>query len=187
MSQRNSPFAAFETPLTDQRAAGWDLMECDKPPRLFKRHSPPHLVYAPDWENAVPNLIEKLASQISEKKKLEIRFNLLEILTNELQARIYKLENAQTKIIPINTFAPEPYELLKPILVSVQSVGDEFEAGWFDANIHSAGDNEEEAVTNLKSLILDYFDSFSKEPNEKLGIEPKRQFAVIKTFIPKKA
>ena len=188
MNPRNSPFAAFESPLTTgQRAPEWDLMECDKPRRLIRRHSSPHIVYAADWENAVPNLILQLASQISEKKKLEIRFNLLEILTRELKARVNKLESAQTKIIPINTFAPEPYELLKTIFVTVQSVEDEFEAGWYDANIHTSGENEEEAVSNLKSLILDYFDSFSKEPAEKLGIEPKRQFAIIKTFIAKKA
>ena len=58
-----------------------------------------------------------------------------------------------------------------------------FEAGWFDANIHTTGENEEESVANLKSLILDFFDSFSREPIEKLGPEPKRQLAVIKQFL----
>jgi hypothetical protein len=187
MSQRNSQFAAFETPLTGQRATEWDLMDCDKPPRFVKRHSSPHIVYAPDWANSVPNLIAKLASQISEKKKLEIRFNLLEILAGELQARISKLESVQTKIIPINTFAPEPYELLKTFLVSVQSVEGGFEAGWFDANIHSTGDNEEEAVSNLKSLILDFFEIFSSESPDKLGLEPKRQLEILKQYIQKKA
>jgi hypothetical protein len=108
---------------------------------------------------------------------------LFEILTNDFQIRLHKLESAQTKIVPINTFAPEPYELLKTFLVSVQSVEGGFEAGWYDANIHTTGENEEEAVSNLKSLILDFFDSLSKESQEKLGIEPKRQLAVIRIFI----
>jgi hypothetical protein len=185
MSQNKSPFEVFETSPSREKAGGWDLMECDRNPSTIKRHFSTH-IYATDWEDAVPNLIAKLVSEIANKKKLELRFNLLEILANDLQVRIYKLENSRPEIVAINTFAPELYELLKPILVSVHAVEEEFEAGWFDANIHAMGENEEEAVSNLKSLILDYFDSFSKEPVEKLGIEPKRQLAVIKTFIQRK-
>jgi hypothetical protein len=185
MSPNNSPFGIFETYLSRQKTTKWDLADCDRHPRVIKRRLPPH-AYAPNWATEVPNLIIKLVSEVAEKKKLELRFNLLEILAGELQARVHKLESSKTAIVPINTFAPEPYSLSKPILVSVQSAGDEFEAGWFDANIHSGGDNEEEAVSNLKSLILDYFDSLSKEPEEKLGIEPRRQLAVMKAFIQNK-
>lgn len=195
MSQSDSPSKVFEKQLTRQGESRWDLMDCDKPPQGFKypsfsrektkSHVAPE--FSPDWANVVPGLIVKLVSDVAEKKKSELRFTLLEILVKELKARVDSLESAQTKIVPINTFDPEPYELLKPILVSVQSVGDEFEAGWFDANIHTEGENEEEAVSNLKSLILDYLDSFSEEPAEKLGPEPKRQFAVLAQFIQKKS
>ncbi len=88
-----------------------------------------------------------------------------------------------TQCVPINTFAPEPYELIRPILVAVHRAQGGFNAGWFDANIHSSGANEEEAVANLKSLILDFFDSFSKEPPEKLGPEPTRQLAILRQFL----
>ena len=57
--------------------------------------------------------------------------------------------------MPIDTFAPEPYVVLKTILVTVSSVNGEFNAEWFDANIHFSGENEQEAVSNLKGLILD--------------------------------
>jgi hypothetical protein len=184
MNKRNLPFAVFEAPLTGQKPS-WDLADCDTIPRQPRRHSSPHIIVAPDWADTVPNLITQLVSQVADKKKLELRFNLLEILTGEFEARLHKLESAQTKIVPINTFSPEPYELLKTFLVSVQSVDGGFEAGWFDANIHTEGENEEEAVSNLKSLILDYFDSFSKESPEKLGPEPTRQLAVMKKFIQK--
>lgn len=191
MSQSDSPFEVFEKPLTRQGKEGWDLMDCDKPLRgskhpFFSRgEAKPHVSHAfsPDWANVVPDLIVKLVSDVAEKKKMELRFNLLEILTNDFQTRLHKLESVQTKIVPINTFAPEPYELLKTFLVSVNSVEGGFEAGWYDANIHTSGDNEEEAVANLKSLILDFFESFSKEQPDNLGVEPKRQLAVIKTFI----
>jgi hypothetical protein len=92
---------------------------------------------------------------------------------------------SKTRIIPVDSFAPEPYRVLKPILVSVHCVEGGFNAGWFDANIRSSGDNEEEAVSNLKSLILDLVDSLSKESAEKLGPEPTRQLAVLKEYIQK--
>ena len=141
--------------------------------------------FGDDWTASVPELIRAVSVQFSEKKQLELRANLLEIVLAEFGSRIDKLEATRSIIVPINTFSPEPYELLKPILVSVQAVEDEFEAGWFDANIHTMGENEEEAVSNLKSLILDYFDGFSKEPSEKLGPEPTRQLLVMKQFIQK--
>ena len=134
--------------------------------------------FSNDWVKDVPNLIARLSSLVIEKK-----FQELNGMVVDFERRIKRLETTQTRIVPINTFEPEKYELLKPILVSVFQVDGEFEAGWYDANIHTSGENEEEAVHNLKSLILDYFDSFSKEPEGKLGIEPQRQLTVMKAFI----
>jgi len=116
----------------------------------------------------------------------ELRFNVVQATLSDFDRRIHNLERAQPKIIPIDTFTPEPYSLLKPILASVNCVEGGFDAGWFDANIHSSGDNEEEAVSNLKSLILDFFHKFSSEPAERLGPEPSRQLAVLREYIQKK-
>ncbi len=190
MSQRNPQFEAWSPHLGGMK---WDLMECDRIPIGFKNpffsrgeaSVQSENVFSPDWANAVPSLIAKLVSEVVEKKKMELRFSLMESAMSELKSQLNALAAAKTRIVPIATFAPELYEVLKPILVSVQAVEDEFEAGWYDANIHTTGENEEEAVSNLKSLMLDYFDSLSKEPAEKLGIEPTRQLAVIKTFIKK--
>jgi hypothetical protein len=88
--------------------------------------------------------------------------------------------------VPITTFAPEPYELRRPLIVLVQQEEEGFTASHFDANLHASGDTEEEAFRNLKSLVLDAFDSLCAEPPEQLGPEPKRQFAVLKEFIAKK-
>ena len=88
--------------------------------------------------------------------------------------------------VPITTFAPEPYELRRPLVVLVQPEEEGFTASHFDANLHASGDTEEEAFRNLKSLVLDVFDSLCAEPPEQLGPEPKRQFAVLKEFIHKK-
>src|ERR1022692_408951 len=165
MNQRNPQLELAESSWPSRRSgAKWDLMECDRPTAVFKNPFSSRCaasrqsqnVFSPDWANAVPSLIAKLVSEVVEKKKMELRFSLLETAIRELKSQLNALDAARTRIIPINSFVPEKYDLLKPILVSVQAVEDEFEAGWFDANIHTSGENEEEAVSNLKNLILDY-------------------------------
>jgi hypothetical protein len=190
MSQRNQQFEAWSP---HHGGTKWDLMDCDKPVGGFKNpffskgagSVQSENVFSTDWASVVPNLIAKLVSEVVEKKKIELRFSLMECAVSELKSQLNALIAAKTRIIPIATFAPEPYAVLMPILVSVKAVEDEFEAGWFDANIHTTGENEEESVSNLKSLILDYFDSLSNEPEKNLGIEPKRQLRIIESFIRK--
>lgn len=182
-------------PIEPDVVLEWPSSSCEPGPREFMLSRSPvaqpllagFTGYLEDWTASVPDLIKAVSVQFTEKKQLELRANLLEIVISEFASRIEKLESSRAIIVPVNTFAPEPYELLKPILVSVQATGDEFEAGWFDANIHTTGENQEEAVGNLKSLILDYFDSYSKEKPERLGIEPKRQFEVLKSFVQRKS
>jgi len=88
-----------------------------------------------------------------------------------------------TILVPITTLSPKPYQLLRDIPVIVQPVGDEFIATFFDANIGTAGDTQEEAVSNVRSLILDTFEYFESEPPEALGLEPTRQFGVLRNFL----
>ena len=100
-------------------------------------------------------------------------------------ARFVQLFGAMA--VPITTFAPEPYELRRPLLILVQREGAGFTASFFDANLHASGDTEEEAFRNLKSLLLDVFDSLRAEPAGRLGPEPKRQLAVLQEFICQKS
>ena len=86
-------------------------------------------------------------------------------------------------MIPIATLAPEPYELVRAIPVVVQPAGGEFIAAFFDANISTAGDTQEEAVANLRSLLLDMFEYLESEPPEALGPEPTRQLGVLRAFL----
>ena len=73
----------------------------------------------------------------------------------EIKAELTR--RVETIVIPIATLAPEPYELFRAIPVVVQPAGGEFIATFFDANISTAGDTQEEAVANLRSLLLDMF------------------------------
>lgn len=92
-------------------------------------------------------------------------------------------ESAAQKTVYISTFAPEPYEITKPIAVHLQTEGSNVIATFFDANLSTAGETEEEAYANLRSLILDVFDSLEAEPVSKLGSEPTRQLAVLRNFL----
>ena len=86
--------------------------------------------------------------------------------------------------VPVQTFAPEPYDLLKPLSVVVRADEDEFSACFPDANLTAFGDNEFEAVEQLKAMILDTFDKFSS--GRKLGPGPTKQLAVLREFVGKR-
>lgn len=119
----------------------------------------------------------------------------------EQAARVFRLENSALEEIEqrvdalealavlgcatftINTFAPEPYLIKKPIPVCVRGRVGGFEASFADANINASGDTEQEAYANVRELILDTFDSLTSFPKSKLGPEPIRQLAVLREFI----
>lgn len=90
---------------------------------------------------------------------------------------------AKRGAVSITTVAPEPYRVIRPIPVVIQPEGDEFSASFFDANIGTADDTQEEAFSNLRSLILDTFDSLEAENSDALGPEPSRQLAVLREFL----
>jgi len=159
------------------------LYSCEVVPGRIARAAT--LTFDTDWALDVPELITRIATLTQEKKRRELEFNLVQFAIVGLERRMQMLESLQTKIIPIDSFAPEPYVVLKPILIAVQATEEEFEASWFDANIHFSGGNEEEAVTNLKGFILDCFDNFSSKTPDKLGPEPIRQLAVMRGYIQK--
>lgn len=106
----------------------------------------------------------------------------LEARMGELSERISRLEN-RNPLAVIQTFEPEPYELLQPITVAIAEDEDGYMATFYDANISTTGDTEQEAFENLKNLILDIFDSLARERPERLGPEPKRQLAVLRSFL----
>ncbi|MBZ0270818.1 hypothetical protein K8I61_02190 [bacterium] len=83
----------------------------------------------------------------------------------------------------IDSFAPEPYSIARPIPVVVSADESGYVATFSEANISTSGETPQDAVDNLKSLILDFFDTLSETPDGELGPEPKRQFAILRAFI----
>jgi hypothetical protein len=67
--------------------------------------------------------------------------------------------------------------------VTIRRDGDEFIATFFDANISTGGETEEEAMANLQTLIADFYDELSATPQEKLGPSLQRQKHVLVEFV----
>ena len=100
-----------------------------------------------------------------------------------LQDRIQQLEgSAVSMVVPITTLAPEPFDLLREFPMTVVPEDGGYLATFFDAGISMTGDTREEAVANLRMMLVDMFDDFEAQEHQ-LGPEPKRQLDVLRTFI----
>jgi hypothetical protein len=80
---------------------------------------------------------------------------------------------------------PEQYKLKRDIPVALQPSDDGFIATFFDGNIGSSGDTEEEAIDNLRTLIIDTFELLESTQPEKLGPEPRRRLKLLRSIIRK--
>jgi predicted RNase H-like HicB family nuclease len=126
---------------------------------------------------------------------LPIKVAELSLTTMALSDMVLKLQTqvkdlmgklaSHSIIVPIASFAPEPYEVLKPFSVVVKPVDNEYVATFFDANLSMTGDTEVEAVDNLKDIILTVFDKLQTETSDNLGVEPKRQLDILRSLIRK--
>jgi predicted RNase H-like HicB family nuclease len=85
-------------------------------------------------------------------------------------------------VVPISTFAPEPFAVVKDFGVVVQPADASFVATLFDANIGASGETPEDAVQNLKDCLLNAFTVLEARERE-LGLEPRRQLAVLRSLI----
>ena len=142
----------------------------DRPPC---NRSPP--VLDPDSD-----LLSKTRSTF-ELANLGKRVDALEGLLSKLALGIEaKLDHLRPSYLaPINTLAPEPYDLLLPLQVSVREEQDGFTAFFYDANLGSSGDTAEEAVSNLKEVLVDTFEFLQRESDGALGPELLRQKKVL--------
>lgn len=123
--------------------------------------------------------------------RLENRVASTEKALEDPSAKVARLEEefrvrSAFPCVPIQTFAPEPFEVLQPISAVVQADEGAFVATLFDANISSSGDTQEEAVANLKDLILMIFQDFENEDDADLGPAMIRQKQTLLSLIRRK-
>ena len=80
----------------------------------------------------------------------------------------------------------EDYRVLKPIPVKIRQVDNSFIASFEAANAHASGDTWNESVSNLQYFLMDSFDNLESHTLEKLGPAPRRQLAVLQSFLTRK-
>lgn len=85
--------------------------------------------------------------------------------------------------VSITSLLPEPFKVIAPIKVVVQGTGDDYTATFFDANIGSSGETQQEAVDNLKELLIMSFESLEHDTADGLGPQMKKQKVVLESFI----
>jgi len=111
---------------------------------------------------------------------------LTEVLERDLASRATPVLGFPATTMHIEGFGVEPYDVIRPIPVTLQREGDTFVAGFFEANIHAGGDTEQEAFDNLTSLLLDVYESLESETAE-LGPDPRRQLGTLKRYMKRTA
>lgn len=106
----------------------------------------------------------------------------------DLEAAVADLKRRPTEIpvVVLDTLAPEPYELLKPIHINVEPDDDEgYRASLVDANLTAYGETRPEAIWSLKDLIVGTFEALESVGEQKLGPGPARQYAVLCSLLRK--
>ncbi len=92
----------------------------------------------------------------------------------------------QIYAISITTFAPEPYELLRPISIVIEGQADGFIASFVEANINASGETEHEAVNMVKDTILMAYERLASKNDEALGPGPLKQKQILMSVIREK-
>jgi predicted RNase H-like HicB family nuclease len=126
-----------------------------------------------DWTLVAQELMARL--ELSRRMDgLERQIKQINGDLNGLREHCEKMSRGSL-VVPVATFAPGPFEVIKELNFVVQPDEECFVATLFDANLSSSGDTQEEAVANLKDLIVLVFGDFEGDCDENLGPMMRRQ------------
>ena len=130
------------------------------------------------------------ASIVFHALQLNLTVSELKRQSRELLKRIERLEEtAQSIQAPINTFAPKPFDILKPIAALVEPVIDEdgepceYIATFVDGALSATGETVEEAVRLLKGRMASQYRFLSNLTPDRLGKMPQRQLAALQSVM----
>jgi predicted RNase H-like HicB family nuclease len=138
-----------------------------------------------NWQAGVPDLLSNLAATLQARWKDAVRMESIERDLLTLKGQVSQLQRGCPTVVPIDTLAPEPLEVIRPFHVTVEPYEDEYRASFFDANLTAFGETRNEAIWNLKDIIAATFEMLVDVGETKLGPGPTRQFRVLREFIRK--
>ena len=104
---------------------------------------------------------------------------LLERKTDSLT----KLIQERPFVTYLTSLGDDELKVTNPIPVTIRVEDDEFIASFLDANIGTGGLTLQAAISNLQSLIADFFRDLEDEPIENLGPMMKQQRIVLMDVI----
>ncbi len=136
-----------------------------------------------DWDRKFSILIDTYIKESVPKWQEAVRLEALQKEIADLKGRCELLERLSPILVPIETFTPEPYEVVKPFHVVVRFQDSEYIASFFDANLSASGDTQMEAIVNLKDIITATFDILTTENEKELGPGPLQQKKVLGEFM----
>ena len=134
------------------------------------------------WEKATYKVLEDIGNVLHLKAQTDLKFAVLDARIKNIETKISQNTNQCSVLVPIQALTSESVQLLKPFNVVVQGEADEYIATFFDANVNASGETPEEAVANLKDVLIGTFENLSNIA-DKLGLESSRRLAVLKQFI----
>ena len=135
------------------------------------------------WQQAAAVTLQNLAGKAMLQLEEAARLSVLEQDVRMLRQQVEELRRQAPITVPVATLAPEPYDIMEPFQAVVRTSEDEYIASFFDANLSSSGSTPEQAVENLKDVIVTVFESFSAHEETRLGPGPKKQLRVLKRFL----
>lgn len=159
----------------------WRKPECFIPTQPLQLTSP----IPPGWENTTRDLVQELSNNVVEKWRETLK---IEVLTKELliiKNRIEHLEDTVSVVLPIDSLAPEPFQVVKTIKAVVRQSRGEYIATFYDASLSASGETDTEAVLNLKDMIVGTYEMLSNHGRGRLSPTLERQFDVLVSFIEK--
>lgn len=159
----------------------WGIAQSHKHPIKLEKSAD----FSGALEVVMPEFLGALAKELSAKLYDITYLSRIDQEIRTIKERLAAVENSTSIIVPIESFAPEPYEAIKPFHAVIELQEGEYIASFFDANINASGETPEEAVNNLKDIIIANFELFKEYDEAHLGPIPSRKIKVLKEFIRK--
>jgi predicted RNase H-like HicB family nuclease len=102
---------------------------------------------------------------------------------NELKVEIQQLCKTRTFVIPLTTLAPEPFQIVQQIPVTIEGDGEDFTATFTEANVSASGETEADAIANFKESLLSCYEVLEEMPANQLGPLPTRQWSILRSVL----
>ncbi len=139
--------------------------------------------YPDNWQESVTDLFGSLQEEIVSKIQEAFFIDSLQRDITLLKYRCDLLERLSPILVPIESMAPEPFNVIKPFHAVVRFQDDQYISSFFDANLTASGDTQAEAISNLKDIITATFEMLASMDDDILGPGPLKQKSVLCEFI----